>query len=156
KGLVYFRQIVEVADFATGKERAPLLREDWWENYTAYDVQPWNFATFIGSFVQDLSRLGALLLTLAIALCTRASLRKQAKTGVFDFSTMLYFVLLSQIVLFGVFYYRQFATLYFQLAMIMIAITFRLFRNEGRQLVVEEVPEGHPAVIRASVSHARS
>ncbi len=136
RGLVYFRQIVEVADFAAGKKREPVLREDWWENYTAYDVQPWNFSTYFGSFVQDLSRSGALLLTIAIALCTRASLRKQAQTGVFDFSTMLCFVVLSQIVLFGVFYYRQFATFYFQLAMIIIAISFRLFRSEGRQLVV--------------------
>jgi oligosaccharide repeat unit polymerase len=138
KGMVYFNRIVKLGDFVTGRTREPLVREDWWENYTAYDVQPWTFATFIGSWAQDLSRWGALLLTIAIAVCTRASLRKQAKTGVFEFSNMLYFILFSQIVLFGVFYYRQFATFYFQIAIVLIAISFRLLRGEDQKLVLEK------------------
>lgn len=140
-GLLYFHQIVELVDRASGTERQPIVSEDWWENYTAHEVEPWNFATFLGSFMQDFSRWGALLLTIVIAILTRASLRKQARTGVFDFSSLLYFVLLSQIVLFGVFYYRQGNTAYVQIGIIILAITFRLLRSEGQQLVIETIPQ---------------
>ncbi len=142
-GLVYFKEVVKLADVATGAARQPLVNEDWWENYTAYGVEPWSFQTFVGSFVLDLTNWGALLLTMGIAVCTRASLRKQAKTGVFDFSNLLYFLLLSQIVLQGVFYYRQFSTFYAQIATILIAISFRLLRREGQVLVLEKGPATH-------------
>lgn len=137
-GLVYFSQMMDLLDQLTGTKRLPFVREDWWATYTDYGVQPWTFPTFVGSMIQDFSRWGALILTVAIAVGTRASLRKQATTGILSFSNMLYFVLLSQIVLFGVFYYRQFGTLYTQIAIVLVALSFKLFPAEGRILVLEK------------------
>lgn len=139
-GLVYFKEFVKLTDQATQTSRQYVAQEDWWGDYTSYGVEPWGFQTFIGSFVLDLGRLGALLLTIFLAASTWASLREQARSGVFTFSKLLYFVLLSQVMLFGVFYYRQFSTAYAQIATLLIATTFRWFRSETQMLTIEKVP----------------
>ncbi|HEX2721932.1 MAG TPA: O-antigen polymerase, partial [Gemmatimonadaceae bacterium] len=139
-GVVYFNEVLKLTGKAAGSD-APPPRDDWWGDYTSYGVEPWRFQTFIGSFVIDFSRMGALILTVALAAFTRLSLRRQARSGVFSFSAMLCFLMLSQVVLFGVFYYRQFSTFYTQVGTLLIAFVFKLFRSRSRTVTIEKSTE---------------
>lgn len=137
-GLVNFGQTLELVSHIAGSRFQALDRFDWFEYYTKAGAVPWRFSTFIGSWIQDFERMGTFLAVLILALLTRLSLHKVAATGELRFSNVLYFVLLSQIPLFGIFYYRQFSSVYAQIAIVLIALAFTLSGNKKHLLKIEK------------------
>jgi len=94
--------------------------------YFQFGAVPWVFYTFIGSFLSDFGRLGALVCLLIINISTRISIRSMHKSESLSFSSLIIFCLLYQIVHWGVFFFRQYATNFYMIGMILIAITFWL------------------------------
>jgi oligosaccharide repeat unit polymerase len=138
-GLVNFSQFLELGALLSGSEKEVLDRIEWYRDYTDYGVRPWIFTTLVGSFLLDFGREGTLLLITFIAACGRITLRRQNKDGILSFSRLLIFVFLSQIVLWGVFYYRHYAYGYYLIAMMLIAILFKVFHSQRRVLVLKKI-----------------
>ncbi len=139
-GLINFSQFLELGALFSGSEKDLFDRIEWFRYYTDYGVRPWVFTTFVGSFLLDFKKEGTLLLIIIIAACTRFTLRTLGKTGIFSFSSLLMFTVLSQIVLWGVFYYRQYAYGYYLIAMVLISILFKVLHCDRRVLVLEKNP----------------
>ena len=97
---------------------------------------PWVFTTFIGTLLLDFGKIGTLIFLCLISLITRSSLDKVSKTGVFEFSNMVIFVLLYQVVYWGVFYFKQNATNYYMLCIILIFIAFKISKVKKRPVLL--------------------
>ena len=137
-GMMNFSQIIELFSGLTGSEVNAFNRIEWYEYFTNVNVIPWTFSTFIGSFLHDFGAWGTIVLLIIIAALTRLSIRKSRITGTINFTNILIFFLLVQIVLFGVFYYRQYVAFYAQITILLIAITFHLFRDpRTAQMIVK-------------------
>ena len=94
--------------------------------YLDYGVEPWKFSTFIGSFMSNFGKIGTLIFLFVMSLLTRKIIKKIRKTGIFYFSNLLLFILLYQVVYWGVFYFRMLSTNYYILAVILLSIMFKV------------------------------
>lgn len=88
-------------------------------------VELWVFTTFIGSLMLDFGRIWLLLFLCLFSFLIRIILKKVSKTGIFEFSNILLFVLLYQIVYWGVFYFRQYSAFYYMLFVILLFVSFK-------------------------------
>ncbi len=89
-------------------------------------VLPWVFTTFIGTLMLDFGKISTLVFLCLMSLVTRKALERVSKTGVFEFSNMVILILLYQIVYWGVFYFKQSATNYYMLCIILLFILFKV------------------------------
>lgn len=92
-------------------------------------VAPWVFTTFIGNFMYDFGKIYTVLFLCVFSLVTRNLLRKVTKTGVLEFSNLLIFILLYQMVYWGVFYFRLYVANYYILFVILLSIGFKVARS---------------------------
>ena len=99
--------------------------------YLDYGIEPWKFSTFIGSFMSNFGKIGTLIFLFVMSLLTRKIIKKTRKTGIFDFSNLLLFILLYQVVYWGVFYFRMLSTNYYILAVILLFIMFKVARSRN-------------------------
>jgi oligosaccharide repeat unit polymerase len=98
-------------------------------------VVPWVFATFIGQFIYDYGKIGTLLFLCIMSLATRKLLKKVMRTGTFEFSNLLIFILLYQTVYWGVFYFRLYVSNYYILFIILLCIGFKAVRSSRFSLL---------------------
>lgn len=72
-------------------------------------VDPWTFKTFVGNFLFDFGKSGTLIFAVIIAILFRLLLRRNNKNTI-NFSTLLIYFFYYNIVLQGVFYFRQYSS----------------------------------------------
>lgn len=97
--------------------------------YLDYDVIPWRFSTFIGTIMSDFGKAGTLLFLCLMSLISRRIIKEVSATGVFKFSELVLFILIYQIVYWGVFYFRMYSTNYYILAVILLFILYKIGRS---------------------------
>ena len=115
-------------------------RSEWFAVYTELGVNPWTFSTYIGSFVQDVGIWATPVLVGLIALGTRSSLRGVRLNGRLSLAQMFVFVLGAQIVLYGVFYFRQSMANSSVVAVLLIVLLFKVSGRLGKRRVLTSVP----------------
>lgn len=143
-GLMNFGQFIELGLKLIGAPYEALDKVEWFRQFTDVGVLPWTFSTFIGAFLHDFGKRGTVVSVIILAALTRMALAKHARTGSLSFSRMLLVFLLLQVVLWGVFYYRQYSAGYYQIAVVLIALVFRASRTRADSLVIEKRPKGAP------------
>ncbi len=107
--------------------------------YFEHDASPWVFSTFIGSFIADFGRLGTIILLFLISLGTAASTSKCRNTGRFYLSDLIIFILLYQIVYWGVFYFRHYSINYYMLSIFLLFIFIRITHSHKHQIQIEKL-----------------
>jgi hypothetical protein len=99
--------------------------------YLEEGVKPWEFATFISSIMVDFGKTGTLVFLMIVSLITRIIIKKVSKNGIFYFSDLIIFIILYQIVYWGIFYFRQYSTNYYIIFNILLFIMFKMFRSKN-------------------------
>ncbi len=140
-GALTFDQIRRLYTLAVEGVDQRTSRVDWFPVYTDTGVIPWSFSTFVGTFVQDFGPSRTPLLLVTLAFITRRSLAGLRGRGAMSMSQILVFSLCAQIVLFGVFYFRQMSS---NLAMLAVFGSAGLLAVPGR----EPVAIGWASVLR--------
>ena len=102
-------------------------------------VEPWVFTTFIGNFMYDFGKIWTLLFLCIMSLATRRLLKKVTRTGVLEFSNLLLFILLYQVVYWGVFYFRLYVANYYILFVIILCIGFKAVRSSRFSLLYSKL-----------------
>lgn len=116
-GNISFAPVVRFFKMITNEDYESFNRVEWFSYFLDNDVVPWVFATFLGSFLHDFGRVGVLIAAFLIMIMLTAALHALAKSGLIKFSNLLFFIVLTQIVTWGVFYYRQYSAFYYLLFM---------------------------------------
>jgi hypothetical protein len=75
----------------------------------------------------DFGKAGVLIALAILALSARSATKDLVLTGKIEFSNLLLFVLLYQMVHWGVFYFRQSSTNFYLIGMLLIIIVFKWF-----------------------------
>lgn len=138
-GLINFKNFLEIGAFLGFNETPYFNRFEWFSFYKARDVVPWVFSTYIGSFLFDFGKAGTLFLVATISLFSYISLRRHEKAGYLAFSNIIIFVMCSQILTWGVFYYRQFSAGYSLVAMVIISMCFKVSGAHKKKFVIPRV-----------------
>ena len=127
QGFPVFRQFTDFLGFTEsgGFSQARLA-----DVYKDSGMRRWIFATFIGSWLIDFGKIGALTGVALMAVVVRKLLKRVGKDGVFNFSNLVLFVLFYQIVFYGVFYFRQTSANYYIIGMFVLSFYFRLGGDE--------------------------
>lgn len=136
-GAANFAPAVSLFNSILGSNISPFDRIEWFKYFLDQDVLPWVFTTLIGSFMHDFGKFGALLLTLAISLIAKYSLRDNRR-GYIKFSDLILLLLLYQIVSWGVFYYRQYSAFSYILLMLCIYLFFK-FSGSTKMAIIKKV-----------------
>ena len=84
------------------------------------------FTTVIGSFLHDFGRIGCVVAIVLIFLLVRTLLYRAKVSGIFKLSELIMFILMFQIVSWGVFYYRQYSAFFYIVAMLLLFLFFKL------------------------------
>lgn len=113
---------------------SPLLyeRDYYFWYYFNYDVAPWVFGTYIMSFLNNMGKIATLGFLVVISVSTRLSIRKSRRLGILDFSNLILFSLLYQISYWGVFYFRHYSLNWYIIAMLLLALFFKLSKYPGQ------------------------
>ena len=93
--------------------------------FSAQGVQSAVFTTFIGLLMLDFGKLWLLVFLGLLSFITRITLNKVSRTGVFEFSSLVIFILLYQMVYWGVFYFRHYVANFYILFMILLFVFFK-------------------------------
>lgn len=104
-------------------------------------IQPNMFTTFIGLLMIDIGKIGTLVYLVIVSFITRIILKKVSKTGIFCFSNLVLFILLYQIVYWGVFYFRQYSANYYIIFMILLFIFLKIPINSRATAFYIKSPE---------------
>jgi oligosaccharide repeat unit polymerase len=114
---------------------------DFVEYFFQRGVVPTVFATFVANFMYDFGKDGALLVLLALSLATRVVMHGARTTGELRLSELLGFLLLYQTVYWGVFYFKMYVLNYYMLAVVLIALVFRMSGPWTRSVALRVVPD---------------
>lgn len=109
-----------------GEVYEPFDREAWFAIYLDKGVTPWVFTTVIGSFLHDFGRIGCVVAIVLIFLLVRTLLYRAKVSGIFKLSELIMFILMFQIISWGVFYYRQYSAFFYIVAMLLLFLFFKL------------------------------
>lgn len=107
-------------------------------------VVPWTFTTFIGNFIYDFGKIWTLLFLCIMSLAIRVLMKKVTRTGILAFSNLLIFILLYQVVYWGVFYFRLYVANYYILFIILLCVAFKLVRSSRFSLLYTKVESESP------------
>ena len=146
-----FVQILEFVGFEIKKAPEELERFSY---YLDESVKPWLFGTFIVNMIIDFGKIGALAFLCLMSLITRKTLKKVSATGIFDFSNLVLFILLYQIVYWGVFYFRQYSANYYMIFMILLFIMFKVCRLLRFSVLYQKNKKTQPEGNRNSLEHS--
>ncbi|MGZ0718273.1 O-antigen polymerase [Pseudomonas palleroniana] len=121
-----------------GEVYEPFDREAWFAIYLEKGVVPWVFTTIIGSFLHDFGRTGCIVAIVLIFFVTRMLLRGVKISGVFKLSELIMFILMFQVVSWGVFYYRQYSAFFYIVVMLLLFFMFK-FSGRAKALLILKV-----------------
>ena len=127
-----FLDILET--FGISFEKA--LVQDRFPYYLSLGVDPWIFKTFIGDLLMDFGKIGTLLYLIFFSVLARFSLKKVSIEGTFTFSNLILFILLYQMILWGVFYFRFYSMNFYIIAVILIALSFKIFKSYSEEKLI--------------------
>ncbi|MGA2531666.1 MAG: O-antigen polymerase [Candidatus Aminicenantales bacterium] len=125
-GFPVFIKIVESTGFGVKVGPEPVERSYYYLNY---GVDPWTFNTFIGSLIGDFGKIGTLVFLCLLSLISRSITKEVSATGIFRLSKIVLFILVYQIVYWGVFYFRMYSANYYVLFLILLFISFRVVHS---------------------------
>jgi len=124
-GRLGFPVFVDLFELVTFSEIQALDNDVMFAHFFNNDVFPFVFTTFIGFIMLDFGKIWTLFFLCLFSLSARSILKKVSTKGILQFSTLLILTLLYQVVYWGVFYFKQYATNYY---MIFILLLFALFK----------------------------
>ncbi|GAB1474496.1 hypothetical protein MASR2M69_19370 [Bacteroidota bacterium] len=104
--------------------------------YIAEGVQPWVFKTFVGSFLSDFGKNGTIIFLLFLSLFTKLSLHRVYNNNEFHLSNLIFFILIVQIVLFGVFYFRQADSNYYIIVVLILSLLFKIKISNSKSIII--------------------
>jgi hypothetical protein len=99
-------------------------------------VMPNAFSFWIGNILLDFGTWGSLIFFLFYSSVVRSSLKKLRRTGIFSFSNYVLFLLLYQIMYFGVFYFRYFSVNYYILFCLLLWFILKLVNKSRSEYLV--------------------
>jgi oligosaccharide repeat unit polymerase len=126
-GRVNFPVFVDFLEKVGLKGMSTYDQEQYYSYFTDSDVTPYVFTTFIGMFMMDFGKIGVLVILSLMALILWVSTRRLVFTGIINFSNLILFVLLYQIIHWGVFYFRQYSANFYFIGMLLIVAIFKWF-----------------------------
>lgn len=98
-------------------------------------VKPQVFKTYVGSFLISFGKLGTIAILLLLSILTRSIIKKIRRTDTLDLHDLILFVLLYQIPLWGVFYFRLYSANYYIIFMVILCLVFR-FSKESSPVII--------------------
>jgi oligosaccharide repeat unit polymerase len=104
--------------------------------YLDYQVEPWTFSTFIGSYLVDFGKQGTIIFIALFSLVTYRLTKQSIRYNSFPISNFILFILLYQIVYFGVFYNRLSMANFYMLAVILIYVVLKLKHKNSKSLIL--------------------
>jgi len=135
-GRINFPVVYDLSTNVFGDGPGEFDRYEWFRLYTVLDVIPWMFSTWVGALVFDFGYYVTPLVILLIAVMSRLSLRGIATEGVLSISQLLILLICAQVVLYGVFYFRQYSTNYYLLVMMVLSGMFHLGSSRNSSLLL--------------------
>ena len=107
--------------------------QDRFPYYLSVGVDPWTFKTFVGDLLMDFGKMGTLFFLIIVSLLTKLSLKRVSSEKTFHFSNLIIFVMFYQMILWGVFYFRFYSMNFYIIAVVLIALSFKLFANSSQE-----------------------
>ncbi len=96
------------------------------------------FKTYIGSFLMDFGKCGTLIILICLAYITRNIIHRVNVTNAIKFSNLVIFILLYQLVLWGVFYNRLYAANLYIICMLLLSVMFKI-KGPNRDIMRWEI-----------------
>lgn len=84
------------------------------------------FKTYIGSFLMDFGKGGTLIILICLAYITRNIIHRINVSNAINFSNLVIFILLYQLVLWGVFYNRLYSANLYIVCMLLLSVMFKI------------------------------
>mgnify|MGYP001580934387 CR=1 FL=1 len=120
-GAISFAPIVTFESYFLGADSLHFDKDAWNQVFLDKGVMPWVFTTLIGSFMYDFGRAGGFGVVVFLSGFVYCILRDVKRHGFIKFSDLILFVLVFQIVSWGVFYYRQYSSFFYILSLLALA-----------------------------------
>ncbi len=113
--------------------------EKLYSHYFEYGATPWVFSTYIGSLLADFGRLGTIVYLFISTLFTMAITSKSRNTGKFYLSELVVFILLYQIVYWGIFYFRHYSMNYYMLGVFLLCFFIKFTQSHKNQVQIDKL-----------------
>jgi len=110
--------------------------KDIYPYYLSMGVDPWIFKTFIGDLIMDFGKLGTVIFLTLFSMISRINLKSVSSSGTFNFANLILFLLLFQMILWGVFYIRLLSANFYIIAIILISIGFRILPIDKKSKLI--------------------
>ena len=140
-GRYNFPVIYRILEYTTIIDKSNFSREDDFKYYIDKQVQPWTFATFIGSLVKDFGNVGTLLFIIMFCLIFRVIISNIIDNNTIYYSQFILFTLFYQFIYWGVFYNRMYAMNLYIIIMVILFIIFKLYKS--KQYSITLLPRLH-------------
>lgn len=134
-GAISFAPVVNLESYILGSAPVVFDKEAWNQVFLNNGVMPWVFTTLVGSFMYDFGRLGALVALAVLSSLARCGLRDVKRDGFIKFSDLLLFILLFQVVSWGVFYYRQYSAFFYLLSLVALIALFKCSGSSNKVIL---------------------
>lgn len=137
-GAISFAPVVNLESYVLGSIPVVFDKEAWNQVFLDNGVMPWVFTTLVGSFIYDFGRVGGFISLTVISFLAYYALRDVNKHGFIKFADLLLFILLFQVVSWGVFYYRQYSAFFYLLSLIAL-MTFFKSSGSSNKVILSKV-----------------
>jgi oligosaccharide repeat unit polymerase len=121
-----FPVFVDLFELVSFSEIQAFDKDVMFSHFLNNGVIPWVFTTFIGSIMLDFGKIWTFFFLCLFSLSARSILKTVSTKGVLKFSNMLILTLLYQVVYWGVFYFKQYATNYYMIFIILLSASFKV------------------------------
>lgn len=138
QGAISFLPVVNLQSNIFGSITGVFDKEAWNQVFLNKGIKPWVFTTLVGSFMYDFGRVGAIAAMAVLGSIAWNSLKDVKKYGFIKFSDLLMFILVFQIVSWGVFYYRQYSAFFYLLSLVLLIFVFK-FTSSSNKVVLNKV-----------------
>ena len=125
-GRLGFPVFVDFFELVTFSEVQALDNAAMFAHFYNNNVFPFVFTTFIGFIMLDFGKIWTLFFLCIFSLFVRSTLKKVSTKGILNFSTLLILTLLYQVVYWGVFYFKQYATNYYVIFILLLFASFKV------------------------------
>lgn len=134
-GAISFAPMVNLESYVLGPISTSFDKEAWNQVFLDQGVMPWVFTTLVGSFMYDFGRVGGFIALIILSALAYGALRDVKKYGFIKFSDLLLFILLFQVVSWGVFYYRQYSAFFYLLSLIGLMMLFKCSGSSNKVIL---------------------
>lgn len=107
--------------------------------FLAYDVKPWTFSTFIGSYKADFGKIGTIAIVIFQFFFTYQLTKRSVRHNSFPISNYILFILFYQIVYFGVFYFRLYSANFYIIAMVLIYLILKIKYANKKSIILDKI-----------------